>query len=138
MTLTQFWGRVNKGADCWLWTAAQNGNGYGRLRFNGKNKYAHRVSYEDLVGPIPHGLELDHLCRNRLCVNPAHLDPVTTRTNILRGNGYSGRKHRQTHCVNGHELDDTNTYHTPEGRRQCRTCRRNWKLLFEQRRKQCL
>lgn len=69
---------------CWVWTAASNGRGYGRIWVDGRPHPAHRVAYEIHVGPIPAGMEIDHLCRNRGCVNPAHLEPVTRRENLRR------------------------------------------------------
>ena len=77
--------------ECWEWRAFIRPNGYGQ--FN-KNEYAHRVSYEEFVGPIPEGLVIDHLCRNRSCINPEHLEPVTQHENLLRGNGWAGQRHR--------------------------------------------
>ena len=85
---------------------------------------AHRVAYELLIGPIPAGLELDHLCRNRLCVNPAHLEPVTRQTNQHRGASVSGISVRATHCPEGHPYDADNTYVRPNGHRVCRECAR--------------
>lgn len=84
----RFWPKVNKTDSCWLWTGAKTGAGYGMIRevgHGGKMLMAHRVAYELLVGPIPEGLFLDHLCRTPLCVNPAHLEPVTCRENMRRG-----------------------------------------------------
>lgn len=81
-----FWTTVDKRPDgCWVWTAHGNNRGYGRFRVGGRQAYAHRVAYELRNGPIPPGLTIDHLCRNKMCVNPAHLEPVTLRENALRG-----------------------------------------------------
>src|SRR4029453_12856620 len=103
---------------CWLWTAGL-GTRYGVfwlrdavVRLSGRPGMMHpppRVVYEVLIGPVPRAMELDHLCRNRLCVNPAHLQPVPHRENILRGNGYAGRNSRKTHCPRGHEYTAENT-----------------------------
>lgn len=109
---------------CWIWQLARNGAGYGKCKVDGKNACAHRVYYELLVGPIPQGLTLDHLCRNPACVNPGHLEPVTTRENILRGVGLSAQNARKTHCKHGHPFDAKNTRITPEGFRACRACER--------------
>ena len=121
-----FWAKVDKTETCWLWKRALNYAGYGAVRWNRKVVGAHRVAYELLVGPIPHGLVLDHLCRVRNCVNPEHLDPVTNRENQRRG------KHGvlKTHCVNGHEFTPENIYIQPKaGTRSCRVCYeiRGWK-----------
>lgn len=124
--MERFWEKVDKrGPDeCWIWTAATR-HGYGSMGFNGKMVYSHRWLYEQAVGPIPDGLDLDHLCRNRKCVNPAHLEPVTTRENILRGEGQCAKNARKTHCKRGHEFTPENTYwHASTGRRRCRVCRR--------------
>lgn len=92
------------GPGCWIWVAAIDQNGYGRIGFLGKNRQAHRLSYELFIGEIPKGLELDHLCRVRRCVNPKHLEPVTRRENIRRGDRYAmGSFHRKTvACPKGH------------------------------------
>jgi hypothetical protein len=83
----RFWRHVVRDPDteCWEWTAARKNGGYGSFAIGKGNVYAHRFAYEMLVGPIPEGLELDHLCRNRGCVNPDHLEPVTRQVNVLRG-----------------------------------------------------
>lgn len=106
---------------CWRWLRYVDPSGYGRV---GRNQAAHRKTYEALIGPIPPGLVLDHLCRNRACVNPAHLEPVTERDNILRGESPSARLYRQTHCKRGHPFDPGNTYRAPDGSRVCRMCQR--------------
>jgi hypothetical protein len=119
----RFWAKVEKTDTCWVWSAAKI-SGYGAFKLDGRAIRAHRFAYELLVGPVPEGLPLDHLCRNRACVNPAHLEPVTHRVNILRGEGACAVKARQTHCIHGHEFTLENTY-LKSGKRQCRTCRRS-------------
>lgn len=105
---------------CWHWTGCVNAAGYGRFKFQGRVQQAHRVAYELLVDVIPEGLQLDHLCRNRSCVNPEHLEPVTQRVNILRGEGRGAKEARQTHCIRGHSLADA--YRDKRGKRRCRPC----------------
>lgn len=105
---------------CWLWKGTHT-NGYGRFKLNYKNPRAHRLAYMYWKGDIPKDLVLDHLCRNSLCVNPNHLEPVTQQENILRGRN---RLRELTHCKNGHEFTEENTLVTPVGTRKCRPCRR--------------
>jgi hypothetical protein len=106
---------------CWLWTGYSDAKGYGRLNFNGRPQKAHRAVYEALVGPIPDGLQLDHLCRVRGCVNPAHLEPVTLAENVRRG--LVGSINRQkTHCPRGHEYTVETTYTSSAGKRHCKVC----------------
>lgn len=121
----RFWSKVDRGGDgeCWPWLGSGDGR-YGQLYVSGKSIKAHRFAYELLVGPIPDGLTLDHLCRNTACVNPAHLEPVSHRENVLRGDGLTARRARQTHCKRGHEFTTENTYVTAIGQRKCRTCTR--------------
>ncbi len=117
--------------DCWRWRGASDPKGYGRVgrMINGKavTKLAHRVVYEAWVGAIPEGLQLDHLCRNHACVNPDHLEPVTQRENLLRGDTITARNAAKTHCLRGHEFTSDNTYVRPGGKRNCRTCMRGYK-----------
>lgn len=116
-----FESKINKTDDCWLWTGAKQNRGYGNYR----SKLAHRVSYERYIGPIPNGLTIDHLCRNRLCVNPAHLEPVTQYENNMRGQTVVAINKKKTHCSNGHELSGANVKVAirKDGiRRVCRKC----------------
>jgi len=112
------------GDGCWEWIASRDPNGYGRIWAEGSRVVmAHRLVYEMVVGPIPDGLFLDHLCRNRGCVRPDHLEPVTCRENTLRGESPAAIGARKTHCLRGHELTAENNYFV-QGKRSCRTCRR--------------
>lgn len=110
---------------CWLWDAAINGAGYGLINHKGRSYLAHRFSYEHHVGPIPDGTELDHLCRVRNCVNPAHLEPVTRWVNIMRGQSVSAIYARKTHCLRGHEFTPDNTSLRANGSRRCLACHRD-------------
>lgn len=120
----RFWEKVAvRGFDeCWLWQAS-TGSGYGRIYVQGKLVMAHRFAYEALVGAIPEGLTIDHLCRTPLCCNPAHMEPVTKRINTLRGVGAPARNAVKTHCLNHHEFTPENTYRQPgRSSRTCRAC----------------
>ena len=121
----RFWPNVDRvnGGECWLWMGRLL-RGYGR--YGGAP--AHRVAYEMEVGPIPHGLELDHLCRNKACVNPEHLEPVTRAENMRR------RSAALTECTNGHPFTPENTYVTPSGWRSCRACNRAAAAAYRARR----
>lgn len=125
----RFWEKVNKTDTCWLWTAAQNGAGYGQLRMTRhSNAYAHRFAYELLVGPIPEGMQLDHLCRVRHCCNPDHLEAVTPKVNTNRSTASEANRARhaeRTECANGHPFTEANTRIDPKrGVRHCRACGR--------------
>jgi hypothetical protein len=112
---------------CWLWTGCIHKNGYGAIGLPGKpwrKHLAHRVAYELFRGPIPAGLELDHRCRVLRCINPSHLEVVTASENTRRSLSPAGINSRKSHCIHGHPFDETNTYVTSEGKRQCRKCRR--------------
>lgn len=109
---------------CWIWIGGLERKGYARFRSEKGNKvFTHRWAYELLVGPIPEGLTIDHLCRTTSCCNPAHLEPVTDIENIARGTQGDWQK-RKTHCYKGHEFSALNTYVNPQGHRSCRTCQR--------------
>jgi len=126
-TAWRFWSKVEFTDTCWLWTACKWSNGYASFSQDGRRTLGHRYAYEFCVGPIPAGLKLDHTCRVKHCVSPDHLEPVTSRENTLRGIGPSAVNARKTHCNQGHEFTDENTYVFPDGRqRQCRTCIRRW------------
>lgn len=120
-----FWPKVKKTDSCWIWTGKINTRGYGLFYFRHKCTVAHRKCYLVLKGKIPKGLVLDHLCRNSLCVNPNHLEPVTQKENLARGvNTPSSR----THCPQGHSYSQENTCVEHYGRkigRRCKICKRN-------------
>jgi hypothetical protein len=114
---------------CWIWMGSKNNGGYGKIgrpRSGNRGVSVHRASYELLVGPIPAGYQIDHLCKNTSCLNPAHLEAVTPRENVLRGNTFARHQAAQTHCVKGHPLSGDNLYRHPDGSRKCRACRRSY------------
>lgn len=120
----RFWAKVDKREtdECWEWTGCAS-RGYGQFRVGARMQQAHRVAYELLVGPTPEGLEIDHLCRNRACVNPSHLEPVTHRVNLLRGETLPAANVVKTHCPLDHPYDEANT-RLYRGKRVCRECHR--------------
>lgn len=128
-TAERFWSKVHRTDDCWLWTDALNAKGYGQFKLGpGRMVKPHRMAYELSVGPIPDGLVIDHLCRVRHCVNPAHMEPVSIAENTRRGDATppQARVNREkTHCPQGHAYDEANTGHY-RGRRYCRTCQNEY------------
>jgi hypothetical protein len=122
-TEIRFWDKVNFNTenDCWEWKGAKNITDYGTITINNKALYVHRISYEISKGKIPTGLQIDHLCRNRKCVNPEHLEAVSLRENLNRGIKHNQNSNK-THCVRGHELKGDNLYVKPDGARRCRKC----------------
>lgn len=108
---------------CWLWALSIGGNGYARIWFKARYQQASRVAFEAFIAPIPSGKELDHLCRVRSCINPAHLEPVSGRENLMRGNGWGAKNARKTCCLRGHQFTTENTFRRKLGR-ECRECRR--------------
>lgn len=124
-TLQRFWDKVcpEPNGGCWLWLAHVDRFGYGRINTPRGPQSAHRLAYEHFKGPIPGGLEVDHLCRVRGCVNPDHLEAVTHRDNLLRGASPSAVNARKTHCKRGHPFSKANTSIVQDGRR-CLKCHR--------------
>jgi len=125
--LNRLWSKVVKGPgenDCWGWTDVLSEDGYAYLGVDGRKggKFlVHRLLYELVIGPIPDGKELDHLCRNRWCVRPDHQEPVTRQVHVSRGQTIAARNAAVTHCPRGHPYDIFNTYMN-HGSRQCRKC----------------
>jgi hypothetical protein len=119
----RLWGRtrVNGPDQCWEWQGYINPSGYGYIGVHHRPRYTHRVAYELVVGPIPDGLVIDHLCRVRHCVNPSHMEPVTNRENLMRGESSSAIAARRDHCAKGHPYDER-TWVSKQGKRHCRTC----------------
>lgn len=113
---------------CWLWTGGVSAKNYGQISSSriksAGTRIAHRFAYELLVGPIPEGLTLDHLCRVRICVNPDHLEPVSSRENTLRGLAPAAENLRKAACIHGHEFTPENTRVSALGHRCCLTCER--------------
>ena len=135
----RFWAKVDKSQGCWIWTACRNSKGYGLFTFKLHGKHvrrgAHRVAYLMTFGRIEKGLELDHLCRNRRCVNPSHLEQVTHHENLMRGQTITAIHAAKTHCKHGHEFTPDNTFYK-KGKpkyRNCRQCYRGYTIRRRQR-----
>lgn len=125
----RFWARVDRSGGltkCWPWLAGAYPSGYGHMWWEGRSELAHRIAYTLSRKPIPSGRQwnIDHLCRNRICQNPDHLELVTRKENILRGISHGAVNNRKTHCIHGHEFTPENTYHPPKRphHRYCRAC----------------
>jgi hypothetical protein len=124
----RFWAKVEKTEDCWIWKGAKTTLGYGFFRMPGNRKgpsvYAHRISYELANGRIPEGRELDHLCRNPPCIKPDHLEAVSHKENLARGEGPFPEEKRKTHCLRGHPLTIENCQPSALklGHRNCKIC----------------
>jgi hypothetical protein len=116
---------------CWRYPNKPNNNGYVEIRFNTVKTVSHRLVWQFLRGPIPDAFVLDHLCRNRTCCNPDHLEIVTEQVNILRGIGNAAENAKKTHCPRGHEYSGENVIIYKDRKRHCRTCERNWKQPLE-------
>lgn len=128
----RFWEKVDKNGlnGCWLWMGWKS-FGYGRFNLHNKDVRSHRVAYEWIIGTIPEGLTIDHLCRSRDCVNPDHMEAVTHKVNILRGNSKAAHNAQRTHCIHGHPFDLFNTrFIKVNGRikRRCRRCDKDYKI----------
>lgn len=129
--------KVGSEDECWPWQRALTPDGYGRIRRDtGRKVGAHRLAWILANGEPPKSVVFDHLCRNRACCNPKHLEPVDTRTNLLRGKTHAARNAAKTHCRRGHKFSTENTYRDPLGRRTCRKCRQLHKKWARDRRLQ--
>jgi hypothetical protein len=131
----RFWAKVDKNGPvpsakpelglCWLWTASKSSEGYGKGKRLGVDFWAHRLACELTVGPISEGMTLDHLCRNPACVNAAHLEPVPSLVNVMRGFGVGVVNAAKVRCDRNHEFTPENTIYAPDGHRTCRICKRD-------------
>jgi|SRR6516162_3706690 len=130
---------IGDASECWKWKGTLN-RGYGQFTIgNGRRVAAHRFIYGLVNGTIPEGLQLDHLCRNPYCVNPAHLEAVTGRVNKLRApRNFASINHAKTHCSKGHPFDESNTAVRPTGQRRCKICEREYCRQGYQRRKHAI
>jgi len=126
----RFWAKVDADAECWVWTGSLHPSGYGYfMAKDGKNWRSHRFAWTNLVGEIPKHMTLDHVCRNKPCVNPDHMEIVTAEENNARGGSVSALNARKTHCKRGHEFTPDNLYtqyNKGKPGRMCRTCTRTY------------
>lgn len=122
--IKKFWSNVIKTDTCWEWMGAKGTRGYGLIKRKNTNLRAHRLAVLMSGREIPSGYQVDHLCSNTSCVNPQHLEVVTSRENTLRGNGPTAENAKKTHCLNGHQLSGDNLSNRKDGRRVCKTCNR--------------
>ena len=137
--VARFWSKVDVGRrdQCWEWRKYKNPDGYGLFRVGGSMRGAHRIAYMISGKVIPDGMVIDHLCRNRCCVNPKHLRAVPSYENTMAVGSLAPAKRQaeQTHCFRGHEYTEENTYHTG-GKRECRFCRRDRMTAWRQRKRE--
>lgn len=130
-TIEVFLGMIKKIEDgCWIWQGRIYDNGYGNFGLNKKYTTAHRFSYQHFKGKIPKGKVIDHLCRNKTCVNPEHLEAVSIKENVLRGSGIAAKNAKKTHCKRGHEFTPQNTYSYVKNQGIGRTCRECGRLRY--------
>ena len=130
---TAFWTRVDKGENCWIWRGGKSSQRYGSFR----NKLVHRYAYEYYHGSIPPNMTIDHLCNEKLCVNPSHLAVVTREENVLRGKTITAFNKKKTHCIRGHVFSIENVYHRPSKphHRSCRKCQQQRERAYKWRKK---
>ena len=139
LLVERFWRSVLRTATCWDWQGRTDQKGYGQIygEYQGKSRnwLAHRLSYMIHGGIIPPSMTIDHLCRNHGCVNPEHLEVVTVGENVRRGESFSTRNKRKTHCPQGHPYDEENTFLLKNGGRMCRACSRVRALAYQARKR---
>lgn len=124
--IKRFMSKVEKSDNCWIWTAGLDKDGYGQFSLNNKTRIAHRISFELFKEIIPQGLTLDHLCRNRKCVNPDHLEIVTIKENLMRGSSFSAINSKKSHCPRGHSYSGVDK----RGHRICSICNVMWHKIY--------
>ena len=128
LLVERFWNKiqVDENTGCWNWLGPKVGRGYGVITIDSRQRYTHRFAYEVNIGKIPESLTIDHLCKNKLCANPEHMEVVSNRENNMRGNSMSAINARKTHCKNGHPLIGSNLRVRKTGVRNCRICIRKY------------